>query len=202
MHAKQRFVVLLSGCLLFSCAHSPKQPMSLEERIVAQEAELRTAIIEEKTTPILLGIYPGAPMPSAFPNLAPEAQEGLVYWEWIETTEEGVRQTQKTGYGKLSPEGVGFPFAEDFHFSKIYTGVPMSLTFLYKNAEGAWMQRVMVPGILTQETPLQMQKRLELTQMGALRHADEHIQLIDMELIPAAQRSAVITHLFDLIILP
>ncbi|MCL2258367.1 MAG: hypothetical protein FWC18_00860 [Cystobacterineae bacterium] len=188
---------------MFSCFSSLKKPMTLEERIVAQEAEIRTAIIEEKTIPILLGIYPGAQMPLVFPNLVPGIEEEvLVYWEWIESTEEGALKTEKTAYGRLDKEGLEFPFAQDFHFSRIYTGVSIQLTFLYKAPTGEWIQRRILPGILAQEVALPAQKKHKWVQKGALRYGDKSIQLMDMELVPAAQRAAVITHLFELIILP
>ncbi|MCL2011328.1 MAG: hypothetical protein FWG75_00860 [Cystobacterineae bacterium] len=199
-------VVLLSGCLLlFSCTHSAKPPVkltSLETQIAAYEAEIRTAIIEEKKIPILLGIRPEAQLPSVLQNLAPETEEGLVYWEWIEFPEVGTRIVKETAYGKLSPQGVEFPFAQSFDPLKIYTGVAIRMTFLYKKSTGAWIQRLVLPGMLARKTPRQTQEKLKLTQMGAVPYADEHIQLIDVELIPAEQRAAAIANTFEMIILP
>jgi len=204
MYAKQWTVVSLSAGLLFSCAHSPDSTMRLEtreERIAAYEAETRTAVIEEKTIPILLGIYAGATLPSVFRNLAPETEAGLVYWEWVEISGGGggVHRVIKTAYGQLSPEGVEFPFAKELDYSKLYTGIKIKLSFLYKKSTGQWLQQLVVPGILSNKTS---PKKLNPPHMSALRYADENIQLIDTEMIPAANRAAVIANTFELLLLP
>jgi hypothetical protein len=199
MHKKPWTVVLLSACwALFSCARS----MPVEQRIAVHEAEIRTATIDEIKLPILLGIYPEASLPSVLHNLTPGAEEGLVYWEWTEFPGEGGQKLVKTAYGKLSPEGAEFPFAKELDCSKIYTGIGIRLTFLYKKPTGEWIQRLMLPGMLPSKASRPAKERLKLKKMGALLHADENIQLIDAERIPATQRAAVIADVFEMILLP
>jgi len=202
MSQKQCAVALLSGCLLLcSCAHFSK-PVPMEQQIAACEAEIRTATIEEKTLPILLGIHPGTRLPSLLHNLAPETAEGLVYWEWAEVSGEGLRKIVKTAYGKLRPEGMEFPFSKELEPSMIYTGIGIQLTFLYKKSTGEWLQRVMVPGILSRKTARQTQEKFNLRRSGALIYADESTRIIDMELIAAPQRAAYIAHAFEMIVIP
>ena len=197
MHRKHFAAVLLKGCLLFfACA----APVTRESRIAAYEAEIRTATIEEKTVPILLGIHPGARLPSVLKNLAPDMEEGLVYWEWIEISGGGEkRQVIKTAYGELRPGGMDFPFAKELDVSKIYMGIGIHLTFLYKKPTGEWVHRLILPGILSRRPP---QEKFNLKRTGALRYADENIRLIDVELIPPTRRAAYIAHAFEMILVP
>jgi hypothetical protein len=94
---------------------------------------------------------------------------------------------------------VEFPFAKELDFSRVYMGIGIHLTLLYKKSTGEWIQRLVLPGMLIGRTP---QEEFKRTPVGALRYEDEHIQLIDADLIPAAQRAAVISNAFEMILLP
>jgi len=196
VHNQQSTVVLLSAfLLLISCT----KPMTMQMRVAAYEAEIRTATIEEKNVPIVLGVYPGTLLPSLLPNLIPDTTEGLVYWEWAEVAGDGVRKTVQTAYARLRPTGVEFPFARELDFSKIYMGIGIHLTFLYKNSAGEWVQRLVLPGMLSKNAKLEPFK---LKQRGALRYEDANLQLVDVERIPPTQRAAFIAQAFEMILVP
>jgi len=172
----------------------------MEERRAAFEAEIHTAVIEEKTVPIFLGVRSGATLPSVFHHLIPEAEEGWVYWEWAEVSRGGERKVVQTAYGQLLPGGgLEFPFAKELDVSRMYIGVGIHLSFFYKKPTGEWIGRVVVPGMLSFKA---REKKFNLKEPEAFRYADEDIQLIDAELIPPARRAAFIVYTFEMILLP